>query len=89
MAKSFGRLPAYTFLFLFFLLLVYSGIDHYLCNIMLLVEAQICQRRSLTWSGFCGNSGNCDLRCRNSEGALQGACHRQFLGFACFCYFRC
>ncbi|EOY14819.1 Uncharacterized protein TCM_034086 [Theobroma cacao] len=56
---------------------------------MLLVEAQICQRRSLTWSGFCGNSGNCDLRCRNSEGALQGACHRQFLGFACFCYFRC
>ncbi|XWS14547.1 hypothetical protein CRYUN_Cryun35bG0019300 [Craigia yunnanensis] len=53
---------------------------------MQLVEAQIYQRRSTTWSGFCGNSHHCNRQCRNWEGALHGACHRQFLGFACFCY---
>ncbi|XP_073141898.1 defensin-like protein 19 [Henckelia pumila] len=53
------------------------------------VESSICQRRSRTWSGFCGSSNNCDRQCRNSERALHGACHAQFPGFACFCYFNC
>ncbi|XVF36069.1 hypothetical protein REPUB_Repub19eG0026500 [Reevesia pubescens] len=55
---------------------------------MELVEAQICQRRSTTWSGFCGSSLLCNRQCRNLEGALNGARHSQFLGFACFCYVR-
>ncbi|XP_068312686.1 defensin-like protein 19 [Pyrus communis] len=52
-------------------------------------KQRICQRRSKTWSGFCANTGNCNSQCRNWEGALHGACHAQFPGVACFCYFRC
>ncbi|GMY28391.1 defensin-like protein 19 isoform X2 [Fagus crenata] len=72
---------AYGLLFLFFFLLV--SIE------MAMVEGKVCERRSKTWSGFCGNSGNCNRQCRNWEGAQHGACHAQFPGFACFCYFRC
>ncbi|XP_039170416.1 defensin-like protein 19 [Eucalyptus grandis] len=56
---------------------------------MAMVEGKLCERRSKTWSGFCGNSGNCDRQCKNWEGARSGACHAQSLGLACFCYFNC
>ncbi|KAJ7957773.1 Defensin [Quillaja saponaria] len=80
MAKLSYLYPAVVFLFLYLLIA-----SHEIAR----AEAGICQRRSKTWSGFCGNSGNCDRQCRNWEGATHGACHAQFPGFACFCYFRC
>ncbi|KAL4202269.1 hypothetical protein AMTRI_Chr02g262880 [Amborella trichopoda] len=52
-------------------------------------EAKLCQKRSITWSGFCANSNNCSRQCKNLEGARFGACHRQGIGLACFCYFNC
>lgn len=56
---------------------------------MTTVEGKLCQRRSQTWTGVCVNSGNCNRQCRNWEKASHGACHAQFPGFACFCYFNC
>ncbi|PWA50221.1 gamma-thionin [Artemisia annua] len=50
---------------------------------------KVCSRRSETWSGICGDSKHCDEQCRNWEGAAHGACHRQGVGRACFCYFNC
>ncbi|GMI83113.1 LOW-MOLECULAR-WEIGHT CYSTEINE-RICH 78 [Hibiscus trionum] len=83
MAKLFVRLPNYTFLFLWFLLilLVYSGTR--------VAEAQLCSRRSQTSIGFCTSTLLCDRRCREMEGALNGACLRQVISYACFCYVRC
>ncbi|KAG8389928.1 hypothetical protein BUALT_Bualt01G0029900 [Buddleja alternifolia] len=52
-------------------------------------ESRLCQRRSKTWTGFCGSSSNCDNQCKSWEHASHGACHAQFPGFACFCYFNC
>ncbi|KAL4202270.1 hypothetical protein AMTRI_Chr02g262890 [Amborella trichopoda] len=52
-------------------------------------EAKLCQKRSITWSGICANSNNCSRQCKNLEGARFGACHRQGIGLACFCYFNC
>ncbi|KAL5558001.1 hypothetical protein UlMin_034212 [Ulmus minor] len=81
-----AKLPSYSLsnalllLFLFFLIVSTE---------MQMVEGKVSERRSKTWSGFCGNSGNCNRQCRNWEGASHGACHAQFPGFACFCYFRC
>lgn len=31
---------------------------------MLMVEGNVCERRSKTWTGFCGNSGHCNSQCR-------------------------
>ncbi|KAK8692000.1 hypothetical protein V6N13_075485 [Hibiscus sabdariffa] len=83
MAKLSVALPNYNILFLSFLLLllVYSGTQ--------MVEAQLCERRSQTSIGFCVSNLLCDQQCRNMEGALNGACLRQTLGLACFCYVRC
>ncbi|KAK9077323.1 hypothetical protein SSX86_005660 [Deinandra increscens subsp. villosa] len=50
---------------------------------------KLCQKRSKTWSGYCGDSKHCDQQCRDWEGAVHGACHRQGVGRACFCYFNC
>ncbi|GKB79956.1 defensin-like protein 1 [Tanacetum coccineum] len=47
---------------------------------------KLCERRSTTWSGFCGVSKHCDQQCREWEKAAHGACHRQGLGMACFSY---
>ncbi|XP_075520952.1 defensin-like protein 19 [Primulina tabacum] len=69
---------------LFFLLLFVI-----LLNKSAVVDSRTCERRSKTWSGFCGSSNNCNRQCRNWEHALHGACHAQFPGFACFCYFNC
>ncbi|KAF8020503.1 hypothetical protein BT93_G1043 [Corymbia citriodora subsp. variegata] len=54
-----------------------------------MVKAKTCERRSKTWSGFCGDSNHCDQQCKNWEGAQHGACHLSGLGRACFCYFKC
>lgn len=54
-----------------------------------MVEGRVCQRRSKTWTGFCGNTRGCDSQCKRWERASHGACHAQFPGFACFCYFNC
>ncbi|KAG7592294.1 Knottin scorpion toxin-like superfamily [Arabidopsis thaliana x Arabidopsis arenosa] len=56
---------------------------------MMAVEGRICERRSKTWTGFCGNTRGCDSQCKSWERASHGACHAQFPGFACFCYFSC
>ncbi|KAK9184384.1 hypothetical protein WN943_024734 [Citrus x changshan-huyou] len=56
---------------------------------MAMVEAKLCQKRSKTWSGFCGSSPNCDKQCKEWEDAKHGACHFDFRGFDCFCYFDC
>ncbi|CAA0819528.1 Defensin-like protein 19 [Striga hermonthica] len=54
-----------------------------------MVEGRTCQRRSKTWTGLCGVSSHCDNQCRRWEHAAHGACHYDFPGFACFCYFNC
>ncbi|PRQ27076.1 putative defensin, plant [Rosa chinensis] len=82
MAKLLGHHLVYLILFLSVFLLFAS-------TEMGMVEARICQRRSKTWTGLCVNTGNCHRQCRNWEGAQRGACHAQFPGFACFCYFNC
>ncbi|ONI32611.1 hypothetical protein PRUPE_1G376000 [Prunus persica] len=84
MAKLLSHPLFYPILFLFLFIFLASTDAE-----VAMVEARICQRRSKTWSGFCGNTGNCNRQCRNWEGALRGACHAQSPGFACFCYFRC
>ncbi|KAL4278725.1 hypothetical protein GQ457_03G030510 [Hibiscus cannabinus] len=86
MAKLSVRLPNYTFIFLL-ILLVYSG---YICGTTgtEMAEAQLCTRRSQTSIGFCTSTLLCDRRCREMEGALNGACLRQVLSYACFCYGR-
>ncbi|OMO75640.1 Knottin [Corchorus olitorius] len=50
-------------------------------------EAKLCQKRSKTWTGICIKTKNCDNQCKKWEKAEHGACHRQGIGFACFCYF--
>ncbi|KAG2250671.1 hypothetical protein Bca52824_080807 [Brassica carinata] len=53
---------------------------------VMMVEGRVCQRRSQTWTGFCGNTRGCDIQFKRWERASHGACHAQF---ACFCYFNC
>ncbi|KAK1549788.1 hypothetical protein Q3G72_007830 [Acer saccharum] len=83
MAKLISHPPSYALLFLFLMVLLLVSTE------MPRVEAKLCQRRSKTWSGFCGSTGNCNHQCRNRESAMSGACHAQLPGFACFCYFKC
>ncbi|KAG7024858.1 Defensin-like protein 19, partial [Cucurbita argyrosperma subsp. argyrosperma] len=78
---SFAKM-AVAFLFLSALMLSMNGK-------LGVVEAKVCERRSKTWSGWCGNTSHCDRQCKNWEGAKHGACHAQFPGRACFCYFNC
>ncbi|CAF2257103.1 unnamed protein product [Brassica napus] len=46
----------------------------------MMVEGRVCQRRSKTWTGFCGNTRGCDSQCKRWERASHGACHAQFPG---------
>ncbi|TQD81942.1 hypothetical protein C1H46_032489 [Malus baccata] len=82
MGKLLSRLSIPLIVFVFLLILLAS-------TEVAMLEERICQRRSKTWSGFCANRGNCNRQCTNWEGALHRACHTQFPGVACFCYFRC
>ncbi|CAL5195490.1 unnamed protein product [Lathyrus oleraceus] len=52
-------------------------------------QGNLCQRPSETWSGPCLDTANCKDQCISIEHATFGACHRDGLGFACFCYFNC
>nr|GME14887.1 defensin-like protein 1 [Ipomoea batatas] len=53
-------------------------------------EETLCEKLSLTWSGQCIISGNCNDQCKNLEGAIYGTCHWNGLaGFSCYCYFNC
>ncbi|KAK3028736.1 hypothetical protein RJ639_037759 [Escallonia herrerae] len=48
----------------------------------------LCRKRSTTWSGPCLNSNGCKDQCiRLEKPAVFGACHRQGIGSACFCYY--
>ncbi|KAJ1409540.1 Knottin, scorpion toxin-like [Sesbania bispinosa] len=49
------------------------------------VQANLCQRKSTTWSGPCFNTGGCKNQCINVEHAAFGACH----DLTYFCYFNC
>ncbi|KAK3195462.1 hypothetical protein Dsin_026772 [Dipteronia sinensis] len=53
------------------------------------VEANVCEKPSLTWSGNCGNTGHCDKQCKDWEHASHGACHKRDNHWKCFCYFEC
>ncbi|KEH18169.1 putative defensin, plant [Medicago truncatula] len=54
------------------------------------VEAKVCQWRSRTWQGICGNTIDCRNKCINVEFAnVGGECKRDGLGVACFCYYNC
>ncbi|ESR36569.1 hypothetical protein CICLE_v10030125mg [Citrus x clementina] len=72
-----------TFALLFAFFILFAAFD------VPMAEAKVCQRRSKTWSGLCLNTGNCSRQCKQQEDARFGACHRQGIGFACFCYFKC
>ncbi|KAK6115803.1 hypothetical protein DH2020_008072 [Rehmannia glutinosa] len=82
MAASLVHRLLFATLFVFFLFLTLN-------NEVMVVESKLCERRSKTWTGFCGISGNCDNQCRKWEHASHGACHAEFPGVACFCYFNC
>ncbi|XP_038716010.1 defensin-like protein 1 [Tripterygium wilfordii] len=81
MAKLLGSSSSYAIFFLSLFLLLLISAE------MPTTEAGNCEKRSTTWSGPCLNTGNCDRQCKDWEHALHGACHAQFPGFACFCYF--
>ncbi|KAG2240141.1 hypothetical protein Bca52824_091023 [Brassica carinata] len=53
------------------------------------VEAEVCQRYSGSWSGICFSSSNCNTQCIEREHAKYGGCHSDDNGLACFCYFDC
>ncbi|ESQ38761.1 hypothetical protein EUTSA_v10029442mg [Eutrema salsugineum] len=53
------------------------------------VEAEVCQRYSGSWKGFCFSTSNCNNQCIERENAKYGACHADSNGVACFCYFDC
>ncbi|KAJ4716546.1 putative Defensin-like protein [Melia azedarach] len=52
-------------------------------------EARQCEERAQKWTGLCIKSSNCKKSCIKREGAVDGACHFDFPGFACFCYYKC
>ncbi|KAL6007168.1 hypothetical protein ACLOJK_032664 [Asimina triloba] len=54
-----------------------------------MAEGKLCEKRSQTWSGPCLNSDGCNDQCIKWENAKHGACHFEFPGSACFCYFDC
>lgn len=46
-----------------------------------------CEKMSVTWSGPCFDTGGCNNQCINWEHAIHGACHWDWTGPACYCYF--
>ncbi|GKC86240.1 defensin-like protein 1 [Tanacetum coccineum] len=50
---------------------------------------KVCERRSKTWSGYCGDSKHCDQQCREWEvGRHELVTAKEREGRA-FCYFNC
>ncbi|KAI7728436.1 hypothetical protein M8C21_027649 [Ambrosia artemisiifolia] len=85
MAKSMKAYSSYFVVLFVLILLVHPG----MAVTTKKDTNKVCERRSQTWSGYCGDSKHCDQQCREWEGAAHGACHRQGVGRACFCYFNC
>ncbi|KAF8410569.1 hypothetical protein HHK36_003100 [Tetracentron sinense] len=74
--------PLVSFLTFFaLLLLLFAAFE------MPMADAKTCTKRSRTWFGLCLNSNGCNRQCKKWEGAKHGACHAQFQGTACFCYY--
>nr|QKN84104.1 defensin-like protein 1 [Panax ginseng] len=80
MAIKFSPTTFITVSLIFFLLANTEGIIG--------VEGKLCEKASLTWSGKCGNTQNCDKQCQNWESAKHGACHKRPT-WKCFCYSDC
>ncbi|XP_027337095.1 uncharacterized protein LOC113850745 [Abrus precatorius] len=72
--------PKFSTIFVFSLLLFF---------IWEVQAGEPCQCRSKTWFGPCFDSNGCKNQCINQEQANFGACHRQGIGTACFCYYTC
>ncbi|KAJ0010585.1 hypothetical protein Pint_34718 [Pistacia integerrima] len=53
------------------------------------VQENLCEKASQTWSGYCGNTGKCNIQCKRWEDARSGACHQRGVTMKCFCYFNC
>ncbi|KEH18158.1 putative knottin, scorpion toxin [Medicago truncatula] len=54
------------------------------------VQGNLCQRRSVTWSGPCLENESCKHQCINMEDSTSGACHPKGSSIAaCFCSFNC
>ncbi|KAI4357370.1 hypothetical protein L6164_001322 [Bauhinia variegata] len=65
----------------------------FLCLALLLLSTTevdaLCKKRSTSWTGICFSSSNCNRQCKSKEHANYGACHRDGIGSACFCYKPC
>ncbi|ESR36566.1 hypothetical protein CICLE_v10029711mg [Citrus x clementina] len=82
MAKSVASITtAVALIFAFFIL--FASFE------MPVAEAKQCSKRAQKWTGPCIKTGSCRNHCRKREGAVDGACHYDFPGFACFCYYNC
>ncbi|KAL9231654.1 hypothetical protein vseg_006852 [Gypsophila vaccaria] len=80
MAKSTFGVPT-TFVIVMFALLLMNG------ALETSMAEGLCEKRSQTWTGACIITGNCSNQCKDLEGAVFGACHFEFPGSACFCYY--
>ncbi|KAM3379342.1 defensin-like protein 1 [Capsicum galapagoense] len=84
MAKSQFQYAAFLALFFFFLIVSTD---------MQVAESRNprsnigCEKSSVTWSGPCFDTEGCNNQCINWEHAIHGACHMDWLGPACYCYF--
>ncbi|KAG5629795.1 hypothetical protein H5410_001512 [Solanum commersonii] len=54
---------------------------------MQVAESTGCEKKSVTWSWPCFNTQGCNNQCINWEHAIHGACHMDWTGPACYCYF--
>ncbi|XP_060200971.1 defensin-like protein 1 [Lycium barbarum] len=78
MAKSQFQYAAFLALVLFFLI---ASTD------IQVAESIGCEKLSKTWFGLCLNSDGCNDQCINWEHAIHGACHFDWGGPSCYCYF--
>uniref|UniRef100_A0A3Q7EAU8 Knottins-like domain-containing protein n=1 Tax=Solanum lycopersicum TaxID=4081 RepID=A0A3Q7EAU8_SOLLC len=78
MAKSQFHYAAFLALILFFVIA---------SNEIQKAESIGCEKMSVTWSGPCFDTGGCNNQCINWEHAIHGACHWDWTGPACYCYF--
>ncbi|EOA34551.1 hypothetical protein CARUB_v10022097mg [Capsella rubella] len=54
------------------------------------VEAQLCSRKSETWSGRCTNDYQCRDHCVNNDRGVNGYCAGGYPWYrACFCFYTC
>ncbi|KAI3509590.1 hypothetical protein L1887_24978 [Cichorium endivia] len=56
---------------------------------VVIVNGELCETSSKTWSGKCKDTDKCNKQCKDWEGAKNGACHQREAEFMCFCYTDC